>query len=275
MMQAQARRAVSVNVGTTIDAAIEAAAQRASVETLRAEAPLVPRPRRLSTRTLLWLLAGLLVTVGWDRAIWLLVSSGGAARFEWLETVQPWASLVLPVKYYGHIVVWVVVALAMVMSTWTKSDTSRVMVGVRRGVFVLLSALAGGGLAEGVKLLTRRMRPEASDGFYAFRSLAGEWWSTSGLGLASSHAAVAFAGALALGLILPRIRRALFALAIACAMERVLAGAHYPSDVYVGAGCGFLGVWAVYWLDARNNRGVGIDGRPTGLLRANAVPRPA
>ncbi|MEZ6318856.1 MAG: phosphatase PAP2 family protein [Phycisphaerales bacterium] len=64
--------------------------------------------------------------------------------------------------------------------------------------------------------------------------LAG-FWDSSNLGLPSSHTAVAFGGAVVLGILDPKLRVPALVVATACGLTRVLAGAHFPSDVVLGA----------------------------------------
>ena len=122
----------------------------------------------------------------------------------------------------------------------------------RRGAALLalaptLAALA----AELLKLLLRRERPGLTDALYHFRPWQEQTWSAAGLGLPSSHAAVAFAGTTLLGLLLPRWRWTLALLALGCAWTRVAAGAHFLSDAVAGAllgvavGSGLHGCWGV------------------------------
>ncbi len=62
----------------------------------------------------------------------------------------------------------------------------------------------------------------------------------------STHAATAFAAALAVGLVHPRLRWPLLALAALIAFSRVWLGVHYPTDVIAGAALGAaiaLGLW--------------------------------
>ena len=61
----------------------------------------------------------------------------------------------------------------------------------------------------------------------------------------SGHACAAFAMATALGICLPRWRAAWFAVAALVALQRVLEGAHYSSDVVGGAGIGIISAYVV------------------------------
>jgi membrane-associated phospholipid phosphatase len=67
----------------------------------------------------------------------------------------------------------------------------------------------------------------------------------------SGHAATAFAAAVAVGLIHPRLRGSLLALAALVALSRVYLGVHYLTDVLVGSALGVvLGAAAVWVVQA-------------------------
>ena len=63
----------------------------------------------------------------------------------------------------------------------------------------------------------------------------------------SGHAATAFAAAVAVGMIHPRLRRPLLALAVLVAVSRVYLGVHYATDVIVGSAIGALLGFAAGW----------------------------
>lgn len=108
-----------------------------------------------------------------------------------------------------------------------------------RGAAIFLSALTAGAIAELLKLVIVRERPVDNgviqEGFYNFRGLFSGFSDGSNLGLPSSHAAVAFGGCLMLAALVPNTRRFLILLAIGCAITRMLTGAHFATDVYLGA----------------------------------------
>jgi undecaprenyl-diphosphatase len=56
----------------------------------------------------------------------------------------------------------------------------------------------------------------------------------------SGHAATAFAAAVAIGLVHPRLRRPLLALAVVVALSRVYLGVHYVLDVLAGTALGVV-----------------------------------
>lgn len=97
-----------------------------------------------------------------------------------------------------------------------------------------LAAATAAAVAEGLsmllKLLTERARPPLADP--AIESLVSLPDSTS---FPSGHAATAFAAATAVGMLHPRLRIPLLALAATVALSRVYLGVHYWSDVLVGS----------------------------------------
>lgn len=116
---------------------------------------------------------------------------------------------------------------------------------------ILLAVIVGGLAAEALKLLIRRERPNAEAGSYIFRGFADDPLSTRNLGMPSSHAMVAFAGAAALARRYPRAAPVLYGLAAGCGVTRVLAQAHFLSDVVAAA----IGGTAAGWWAHRRVRG--------------------
>jgi membrane-associated phospholipid phosphatase len=118
-----------------------------------------------------------------------------------------------------------------------------------------LAALAAGTLATlavtGLKDHFERARPPVADPSLETIGVLPE--STS---FPSGHAATAFSAAVAVGLLYPRLRKPLLALAAAVALSRVYLGVHYVTDVFVGsalgAAIGFASGWAL--LRARTAR---------------------
>lgn len=222
-----------------------------------------------------WLWAGLLlIAAGWDRAAWIAASRFTAPTTEALEAMSvravvdgafSWhaAEAARAIAYAAYHAVkafgtaWLAAAVAawIVLRALVQPDAARVRVALRRGVLLFLSAASAGLLAEGLKLVFRRQRPELADGLYAFRF--SNFWNASGLGLPSSHAAVAAGAAVALGVLWPRRRWVWFTLAALCIVGRVLSGAHFLSDALLGTLVGLAAARAVVALDLRNN-----DGRP-------------
>lgn len=143
----------------------------------------------------------------------------------------------------GYLPVWLLGAAAM----WMLDSAGRratAWASVRRGAWLASNTLLTGALAELLKLIVRRERPDSHGGAYMFRPFQGEWWSTSDLGFPSSHAAVAFAAACALTALFPRAWPVWLILALGCASTRILDRAHFLSDC-AGSAVLSVGVAAV------------------------------
>ena len=281
------RTLVKIELPTSPTVPAAGAASRSSVPTALpivydASPARVPMWRRAAP----WAI-GFLLCCAWDRAIWLMTTRNGVVKLEWLEHLIKgdvfWTSLkaaahldpyaignaLLGAAYgaiymFGRLWPWIGLAVFFIFRHWAGSDGSKVREGLRRGVFVfLVPALAGLG-AEAMKLITRRERPEMADGAYVFLPwpkvslLTPEFWNPAHLGLASSHAAVAFGGALAAGLLLPKWRVPLCVLAVLCTISRVAVGAHFLSDAFAGVAIAFGMFALVYAWDRRNNGGRAI-----------------
>ena len=90
------------------------------------------------------------------------------------------------------------------------------------------------------------MRPPDVGSAYAFRAFSDHPLSSRGLGFPSSHAVVAFGAAAILSRMFPRARVVWYAAAVGCAVSRLLAHAHYLSDVVAAALIG-IAVAALLW----------------------------
>jgi membrane-associated phospholipid phosphatase len=110
---------------------------------------------------------------------------------------------------------------------------------------LLICALAAGGLADVLKMLVLRTRPYEC-------ALTGSVWSTfgpcfsawgagsPGQSFPSAHTATAVSFAAALVWLYPQGRLLFPLLAILVGCQRMVCGAHYPSDVLIGAAAGCL-----------------------------------
>lgn len=148
---------------------------------------------------------------------------------------QDWGRLL---RVMGFLGTWAALAIAVGLHEGT--DPLRRPLAKRRAWLLFGSATLGGALAEVMKLLLRRERPAVHDGVHAFRSFAERTFSSAGLALPSSHTLVAFGGAAMLARLYPRARWVGYTLAAGCAVTRVLARAHFLSDVVLAAGLGWL-----------------------------------
>lgn len=146
-------------------------------------------------------------------------------------------------RVMGFLGTWV--ALALTVALHEGTEPARRALAKRRGWLLFWSAALGGVVAEVGKLLLRRERPEVHDGAYGFRAFTDHPFSTSGLALPSSHVLVAFGGAAMLARLFPRARWVGYTLAVGCALTRVMARAHFVSDVALAAGLGWLVAFAL------------------------------
>ena len=158
---------------------------------------------------------------------------------------QDWARLL---RVMGFAPTWGIAALAMWLHEHPAS--AEAIEDIRRSAarawYLITASLAGGLLAEIMKLLLRRQRPEVNEGDYGFRAWSDHPFSTSGLAWPSSHTMVAFAAATALARLFPRAEWVWYSLAAGCGVARILAHAQFVSDVTLGAvlgGCVGWGVW--------------------------------
>jgi membrane-associated phospholipid phosphatase len=138
-------------------------------------------------------------------------------------------------RVMGFVPLWLSGAIALALHERTRL---RSLLRSSAGMLAIAPILGGIG-AEAIKLVVRRLRP-GELGEYVFRPFSERTFSTGGLGMASSHAMVAFAAAAILARIFPRTGWVWWALAWGCAFTRVAAGAHFLSDVAVAAVGGWL-----------------------------------
>jgi membrane-associated phospholipid phosphatase len=145
-------------------------------------------------------------------------------------------------------------ALFILASAWWVKGVAIVGIGAISDLRArrLPVAAVAGGIALGiaslaaalVKDLVDRSRPAVADP--AMEALVDTPGSAS---FPSSHAAIAFATATAVGMLCPRARWPLLALAAVVALSRVYLGVHFWLDIAVGAalgaGLGWLAAWAV------------------------------
>lgn len=153
-------------------------------------------------------------------------------------------------RVMGFLGTWLALALGLWLvqrrEGGEQAAGTAMRVSARRRFWLLFGTpVLGGLLAEVMKLLLRRERPAVHEGLYGFRPFDERTWSTAGLALPSSHAMVAFAGAAMLARLYPRARWVGYVLAAGCGVTRVLARAHFLSDVALGAGLGWIVAWAV------------------------------
>lgn len=105
--------------------------------------------------------------------------------------------------------------------------------------YIFCSVFVASVLTKILKLFIGRMRPvffEAQDitGFFPFVS---DWAFNS---MPSGHTATTFAGLVMLGMLVPKIKWATWCVSIIIGVSRVCIGAHWPTDVLLGAFIGMV-----------------------------------
>ena len=159
---------------------------------------------------------------------------------------RDWARML---RLFGWWPTWALAAL----SVWLHRRGADAALATRQALLLAGSVAASGLLCEVLKLLIRRERPDVGAGYGVFRAWSEHAFSTAGLATPSSHTMVAFATATMAARLFPRLRWLLYALACGCAATRVLAHAHFLSDVTFGAVLGWAVGWGM-WLEWGNGK---------------------
>jgi undecaprenyl-diphosphatase len=128
--------------------------------------------------------------------------------------------------------------------------------------FLFVAIAAPSLFATIVKRIIGRARPLVGGEPDPFRYMQFVW-RPDYASLPSGHATTAFAAAVAIGLLWPRLRALMWTYALIIAVSRVALFAHHPSDVLAGAVVGAAGALLVRdWFAARRLAFViGADGR--------------
>ena len=141
-----------------------------------------------------------------------------------------WYTLLRNIGFLGT---WIIASLAFLL-------TDR---NLKRALPILIAPALAGLAAELLKLVFARERPVSDaiiqEGGYHFRFPFSGFIDGSNLGLPSSHTAVAFGGCCILAFFLPKLRILLILLALGCGYSRMITGAHFASDVFLGAVLGY------------------------------------
>jgi membrane-associated phospholipid phosphatase len=153
-------------------------------------------------------------------------------------------------RLVGYAPVWMLGAFVLILHDRVPGTRQRQW--GRRGLLLIGCPAVAGLAADVLKLLFRRERPYVTDGLHVFRPWSVQPFSTAELGLPSGEGAVAFAAAAILARLFPEAKVVWYALAAACALTRVAAGAHFMSDVVLAALLGYavtVIVWRRYGID--------------------------
>ncbi len=183
-------------------------------------------------------LAAVLLATRVDRQLFHW-ASGFALRSE--DALGHFYALAEP---FGWFSTWLVIAILFFLF-----DRRRPGRAFRRTGLILWPIVWAGIGTYLLKILIRRARPRDHDGEYWFRPLTEDLFSSSGLGMPSGDASIAFAGLFILYRLMPRAWPIWFTLGYGCALHRMLLGAHFLSDVILAFALGVLcasAIWALY-----------------------------
>jgi membrane-associated phospholipid phosphatase len=143
-------------------------------------------------------------------------------------------------RTFGYLPFWLLAAIALALNDREGREWWR------RGALLAAAPTLAGIVGELLKITVRRMRPSETGSTYAFRAFSDHPFSSRGFGFPSSHVIVAFGAAAILSRMFPRARVVWYAAAVGCAVSRLLAHAHYLSDVVAAALIG-MAVAALLW----------------------------
>lgn len=232
------------------------------------------RPHGLLWRTspLAWLIL-LVVAMAWDRAGYIHLSVKTYTDLLDLEGKDWYRAL----RIFGFGGTWAAFGAILLLIDFARRDRGESLPGgpPRRAVFLWLSVAGSALLAEGLKPVFGRLRPEDTGGDYALMPLARRLFDAHDLGFPSSHTAAAFGAALALSVCFRPATPILLAAAVGCGLTRVLAGAHFLSDTVAGAAVAYAVTLLVWRIDARNNGGIGLGDAPVTHRADTPAPRAA
>jgi membrane-associated phospholipid phosphatase len=195
---------------------------------------------------LLLLLTGLyLVLVVLDRPVFKALFVGleridrleeadGYRLFRVLGSLWSWGGIALVIfaHDWGRVGRVPALSLRRPPASWRFGSLSR-------GLMVFGAPVLAGLFAEGAKRLIGRLRPIETDGFYVYAGAFDAMLDPPN-GMASSHCAVAVGGAVVVMAFFPKSGWILIPGAIGCAVTRLVSGAHFLTDVYLGAVLGYL-----------------------------------
>lgn len=142
-------------------------------------------------------------------------------------TSKDWYQLL---RQIGYLPTWLIVAAAIAMTARYAAHSKWWL----HATLVAASSALSGAVAEVLKIIVMRHRP-GEDGVYRFAWFLEGFDRGPGFGMPSSHAAVAFGGAFMVSSLYRGACWVMMPLAIGCGLTRMIAGAHFATDVYVAA----------------------------------------
>jgi membrane-associated phospholipid phosphatase len=199
-------------------------------------------------------------------AVMLLIDAGGIALAKraprWLRDVFTELTEFGQSEWFLVPLGILLVAIAVFATPGRLRFTRLVLASVTLRLGFLFMAIALPSLFDTViKRFIGRARPYVDNPPDPFHYAPGVWHS-SYASMPSGHTATAFAAAMAIGLLWPRLRVFMAVYALVIALSRVMVVAHFPSDVVAAAVLGTCGALLVRdWFGARRlGFRIGTDG---------------
>ncbi|MEM9789723.1 MAG: phosphatase PAP2 family protein [Planctomycetota bacterium] len=134
-------------------------------------------------------------------------------------------------RVVGFVPTWLIIGGALALARTGRVKAEGWLKAMNAPLLIVLASAGAGAVAEVVKLLARRLRPRETGGIYEWRPIWEGGLDAGDMGFPSSHAMVAFGGAWMLCRLYPWGTPIWLALAIGCAVTRVMTHAHFVSDV--------------------------------------------
>jgi len=152
-------------------------------------------------------------------------------------------------RFPGNFFYAVIATTHFLAYRWVDRDVLKRRIWREPSILIISGILSG--VNQVGKWTFGRYRPYKGHTLYDLHWFRDGWrgmFETKDLGFPSGDAAMAFAAAFSLAIIMPRWRWLWFTLAILVSIERVCENSHYPTDVVAGAALGWicaLAAWAV------------------------------
>lgn len=161
------------------------------------------------------------VQFGWD---WVAMFSSIFCAKNWLVM-----SFLAVVVFYAH----------KILRTHEKIGFKESLLKIKSSYafFVCCSVFFAAFVGGILKFIIGRARPVAGMGTDVFTPASWAWLHNS---MPSGHTLLSFAGLIMIGLLAPRAKWFTWSLAIAIGISRIVTGAHWTTDVIVGAFIGMV-----------------------------------
>ncbi|MDD5169320.1 MAG: phosphatase PAP2 family protein [Syntrophales bacterium] len=153
-----------------------------------------------------------------------------------------WIVSFLQVVTYLGVSTWYLICFAFLSVFFFYMVDNRTL--AKRMVYLFLVVAVSGLTTDAIKLMMGRWRPNAlvASGLYGFEFFG---WGYEQTSFPSGHATTICSLATALIFLYPRLRLTWITIAILVCVSRIVIGAHYPSDVIMGA---YVGIFAAFLL---------------------------